>query len=276
MKLYLTPELLAHRRGRFLSSLLAVEPSPGAGLPKFGLVLMTGEQLQVSSELQTACSTWARQPECTLLLLPPYKEGPILSSLDWTVEFLSDHPAALGTNSVESIVAQEVMYRLQGMDGSGGGDSGEHGSDHRGHTRYWKAHSNSGLFAATMLPLWSISLLSHAHLVTEFLEELDRHTGKASVPVLKDDQSESVLHPQDLTVMVCCYGFEVATAESLMVRLHGYVVPLLNPKHFDLPESVTRLRQGGLLDEKGLTQAGLAFLQSSKYWAFAENLKGEV
>lgn len=266
MKLYLTPELLAHRRGRFLSSLLAIETSSAVELPESGFVLMTGQQLQESSELQTTCSTWARQPGCTLLLLPPYKEGPLLSALDWAVEFSPDHPIVLGGNSAESIVAQEVMYQLQGVQGG----------DHRGHTRYWKSHSSSGLFAATMLPLWSISLLNHAHLVTEFLEDLNRHTGKASVPVAKDDQSEIMLYPQDLTVMVCCYGFEVATAASLMDRLHGFAVPLLNLEHFDLPESIGRLQQGGLLNQQGLTQAGLAFLQTSKYWAFAENLKGEA
>lgn len=276
MKLYLTPELLAHRRGRFLSSLLAIEPSSAAGLPESGVVLMTGGQLQESSELQAACSAWARQPGCILLLLPPYKEGPILSALDWVVEFSSDHPVVLGAASAESIVAQEVMYQLQGADGSATAGCGVHVGGHRSYTRYWKAHSNSGLFAATLLPLWSISLLNHAHLVTEFLEDLNRHTGKSSVPVAEDDQSESVLHPQDLTVMVCCYGFEVATAATLMERLHDYAVPLLNLAHFDLPESINRLLQGGLLNQQGLTKAGLAFLQASKYWAFAENLKGEA
>ncbi|MBH3400075.1 hypothetical protein I5S60_10920 [Pseudomonas fluorescens] len=234
---------------------------------------MAGEQFQESSELQAAYSTWARQPGCTLLLLPPYKEGPILSALDWVVEFSTDHPVVLGADSAQNLVAQEVMYQLQGVDGSAGG--GMYG-DHRDHTRYWKAHSNSGLFAATMLPLWSISFLNHAHFVTEFLEDLNRHTGKASVPVVKDDQSENVFHPQDFTVMVCCYGFEVATAASLMDRLNRYAVPLLNLAHFDLPESINRLRQGGLLNQQGLTLAGLAFLQASKYWAFAENLKGEA
>ncbi|WP_221179282.1 hypothetical protein, partial [Pseudomonas frederiksbergensis] len=87
MKLYLTPELLAHRRCRFLTSLLAIETSSAVELPESGFVLMTGQQLQGSSELQTACATWARQPGCTLLLLPPYKEGPLLSALDWVVEF---------------------------------------------------------------------------------------------------------------------------------------------------------------------------------------------
>jgi hypothetical protein len=271
VKLYLTPELFGHRRGRFLVSLLAIQSSACAGLPDAGFVLMTGEQLQESGDLQDACVAWARQPGCTLLLLPPYKEGPILSFLDWAIEFSSDQPVALGLESVERIVAQEIIYRLQGEDGSNDAENGELGL-----TRFWKAHSNTGLIAATMLPLWSISLLNHADLVTAFLENLNRHTGKLSVPVDKEDHLQIVLHPQDLTVMVCCYGFDVATAARLLERLRTYTVPLLNLANFDLSESFTRLRQGGFLNDNGLTQQGLVCLQASNYWVFAEKLKGEA
>lgn len=273
MNLYLTPDLQAHRRGRFLASLLAIEPSSGAVLPVSGLVLLTGEQLQASPELQAECAAWARQPGCTLLVLPPYKEGTILPTLDWAIEF-SAHLVAALPGSVESIVAGELMYRLQGMDGSNA--TAAQPGDLACHTRYWKAHSNSGLIAATTLPLWSISLLNHGDKVMAFLADIYKHAGKASVPVAKDEPFADALHPQDVTVMVCCYGFDVATAASLMDRLHRYAVPLLNLASFDLPESVNRLQRGGLLDDQGLTEAGLAFLRASKYWSFAENLKGEA
>lgn len=273
MNLFLTPELLAHRRGRFLVSLLAITPSSEQGLPKAGFVLMTGEQLQTSQELQGECISWARQPECTLLLLPPYKEGPIFPALDWMIELSSSPLVNAQQASLENILSGELSYQLQGMDGACTtavpvGDLC--------HTRYWKAHSNSGLIAATTLPLWSISLLDHADKVRVFLAELDKHTGKASVAAPKNKPQEETLRPEDVTVLVCCYGFDLATVERLSERLRGYAVPLLNLASFDLPESFNRLRRGGLLGENGLTEAGLAFLQASKYWPFAENLKGEV
>ena len=112
--------------------------------------------------------------------------------------------------------------------------------------------------------------------MTDFLKDIVRHTGKLSVSYTKEDQSEIVLHPQDLTVMVCCYGFNVASAASLLEQLHAYAVPLLNITSFDLPESITSLTQNGFLNEQGLTQPGLEFLQASNYWVFAENLKGEA
>ena len=274
MNLFLTPELLAHRRGRFLVSLLAITPSSELAFPKAGFILMTGEQLQASPELQAECISWARQAGCALLLLPPYKEGPVLPMLDWVIELTSSPLVNAPQESLASILAGELSHWLQGMDGAC--ITAARVGDLACHTRYWKAHSNSGLIAATTLPLWSISLLDHADKVRAFLAELDKHTGKTSVATPKNEPQEETLRPQDITVLVCCYGFDLATAEKLSDRLRGYAVPLLNLASFDLPESFNRLRRGGLLEEKGLTEAGLAFLQASKYWPFAENLKGEA
>jgi hypothetical protein len=55
VKLYLTPELQAHRRGRFLASLLGISQTSELGLPKTGFVLMTGEALQASRDSGGMC-----------------------------------------------------------------------------------------------------------------------------------------------------------------------------------------------------------------------------
>jgi hypothetical protein len=274
VNLYLTPELQATRRGRFLASLLAISPSSEQAFPKTGFVLMTGEQLQASPELQFKVIAWGRQPCCTLLLLPPYKEGSIFPFLDWMIELTSQPMACATQASLETILAGELSHRLQGMDGDCITDSSM--DDLTCHTRYWKAHSNSGLIAVTTLPLWSISLLDHADKVMAFLAELDKHTGKSSVTIARVEPQTEPLHPEDITVLVCCYGFDLATADGLSDRLRGYAVPLLNLASFDLPESIRRLRCEGLIDDMGLTEMGLAFLRDSSYWPFAENLKGEA
>lgn len=273
MKRYLSPELQAHRRGRFLASLLTTESLPNRSLPEAGLVLMTGEQFQEAVDHQMEYVAWARQPGRILLLLPPYQEGRIVSTLDWVCEFASTQPVASDPTSVAHLTAQEVIYRLQGVDGSSDAESGQLWADHSSHTRYWKAHSNSGVIAATVLPLWSISLLDHASLVIVFLEALGRHSGKTSPTRPSADRPQERLQPEDITVMVCCYGFGIATAADLSNRLRTYTVPLLNLAQFDLPESFARLRLIGFLDDDGPTSKGLDHLQSSKYWAFAENLK---
>lgn len=273
MNIHLPTELSAHRRGRFLASLLGIEPTPGDELPCSGLLLMIGETFQAGGELQAARIAWARQPGCALLLLPPYQAGPILTSLDWVIDYESAPPAALASDSVAGIVGQEVMYRLQGRDGSVETTQGEQGI-RTSHTRYWKAHANSGLLAVTTLPLWSISLLNHAFLVRAFLDDIGRHVGKASSSPARPAPAETLLEPHDMTVMVCCYGFGVVSAASLSECLDSYEVPLLNLAEFDLPASIARLRERGFINDRAMTDAGLAYLSASKYWAFAENLKG--
>lgn len=272
MKLYLTPELQAHRRGRFLTSLLGISQSVEQGLPQTGFVLMTGELVQASPDLQQECAAWVRQPGCSLLLLPPYQEGSIFHFLDWVIELASSIPVA-EQPSLESILEGELSYRLHGMDGACAEDmpSGELAS----HTRYWKAHSNSGLLAATTLPLWSISLLDQAALVHDFLDKIERHCGLPSVSA-EETKPQDAIRAEDVTVLVCSYGFNVATAEGLLSRLKTYAVPLLNLDNFDLPGSIVRLRNAGLINDFGLTEQGLAYLMGSNYWAFAETLRKEA
>lgn len=257
-----------------MASLLTIVSRSESALPKTGFVLMTGEQFQMSPELQTECLSWARQPGCTLLLLPPYKEGAILPMLDWAIQFESFSMANRQPESLEGILVGELSHSLHGMDGTG--IAGSVSDDATCHTRYWKAHSNSGIIAATTLPLWSISLLDLADKVRAFLAEVEKQTGKPAVHTPKDEAQVDALHPQDVTVLVCCYGFTVVTAESLLARLQKYAVPLLNLASFDLPESIRRLRHMGMLDDRGITEGGLSFLRTSKYWSFAENLKGEA
>lgn len=274
MKLYLTPQLQTHRRGRFLASVLGLSPSSGQGLPHTGFVLMTGEQLQASQDLQDECAAWVRQPGCSLLLLPPYAEGRIVHFLDWAIELAASIPMTTEHASLERMLEGQLSYRLHGMDGACIEDMPP--GELTCHTRYWKAHSNSGLIAATTLPLWSISLLDQAARVNDFLATIARHCGLPSDTPEETKPQKEAIRPQDVTVLVCSYGFNVATPEALLSRLNTYGVPLLNLSNFDLPESMGRLRNAGLINEHGLTEQGLAHLMGSKYWPFAESLRKEA
>ncbi|WP_177198045.1 hypothetical protein [Nitrosomonas communis] len=254
--------------------MLGISQSPEHGLPQTGFVLMTGEQLQASRESQEECAAWVRQPGCSLLLLPPYQEGSIFHFLDWVVELAPSIAVAVKRALLMSMLEGELTYRLRGVNGACTEDMplGEPTC----HTRYWKGHSNSGLIAATTLPLWSISLLDQAALVHDFLAKIERHCGLPSVTTEETKPQEDAIRPEDVTVLVCSYGFNVATAEGLLSRLKTYAVPLLNLANFDLPESMVRLRNAGLINDNGLTEQGLAHLMGCKYWAFAENLRNEA
>lgn len=274
MKLYLSPELQAHRRGRFLASLLEISQSSELGLPNTGLILMTGEALQASEQSQKEIKTWARQPGCSLLLLPPYREGSVFDFLDWRVEVATTSSGDASQVRLVNILAGELAYKLHGVDGACAENTAS--GDPICHTRYWKAHSNSGLLAATILPLWSISLLDQTALVRSFLASIESQCGLPSTSVNEiEHQKSDVVRPEDITVLVCCYGFNVVTAEDLMNELNTYAVPFLNLANFDLTESVIRLRNAGIIDDTGTTEKGLVYLMESKYWAFAESLRNE-
>lgn len=274
MKHYLTPELQAHRRGRFLASLLGISQTSELGLPTTGFVLMTGEALQASRETQEECAAWVRQPGCSLLLLPPYQEGSIFHFLDWVIELVPSNSLDAKQASLASMLAGELTYNLRGMDGACTADTPP--GELTCNTRYWKAHSNSGLLAATTLPLWSISLLDQAALVHDFLANIESHCGHSVNAREIKHQENDAIRPEDVTVLVCSYGFNVATAEGLLRRLKTYAVPLLNLASFDLPDSMVRLRNAGLISDNGLTEQGLAHLMGCKYWAFAESLRNEA
>ena len=276
MKLFLSPDLHAHRRGRFLSSILDVEPLPEGRLPDNGFLLMGGEPFQDAGDQQQDYLAWARQPGRALLLLPPYKEGRLFTALDWEIGFASGQQMAADPDSLAHVVEQEVMFRLEGNDGSSDKAAGHLWADHSSHTRYWKAYANSGLVAATTLPLWSISLMNHANLVLAFLGWLNGQTGKVSAAksTTVERDIKPVLMPQDNTIMVCCYGLAVTSAVQMSEAIRQCATPFLNVAEFNLPESFNRLKAQGFLGETGLTAEGLAYLQASNYWAFAEHLKG--
>ena len=259
-----------------MGSLLGISSSPDQALPKAGFVLMSGEHLQASPDRQAECLAWARQPGCSLLLLPPYKEGSIVSALDWVIELSSQPPAQVpfAPDSLAGLLAAELSHRLHGMDGASIPDAPLSGQ--ACHSRYWKTHSNSGLIAATILPLWSISLLDHADKVRTFLTELAQYSGRPYASITGDEPPGEALKPQDMTVLVCCHAFDRTTAEGLSHALQRYPVPLLNLASLDLPGSIDRLRRAGWIDDKTLTASGLAYLQASKFWSFAVYLKDEA
>jgi hypothetical protein len=273
VKFFLSSDLYGHRRGRFLASILNVEEWSQDSRPASGFVLVCGEAFQQAVDKEESYLSWARQPGCCLLLLPPFKVGPLIDGLDWSISFSSTSQSVSDAHSLADVVAQEVMYQLNGSDGSSESSAGHYWNDHSSHTRYWKAHTNSGLVAATVLPLWSISLMDHAVQVLSFLTWLSRQTGKVS-SVKVADEVKPALVPEDNTVLVCCYGMKVFSVAALSETLNKNAVPLLDLNRFDLPASFERLRSLGYLDNHTLTNAGLAYLQSSPYWAFAEHLKG--
>ncbi|MBE0588105.1 MAG: hypothetical protein IH617_08675, partial [Hydrogenophaga sp.] len=139
---------------------------------------------------------------------------------------------------------------------------------------YWKAHANSGIFAATCLPLGSISLLGEEVALRSWLGALHQHVGRAADR--PPDQPVEIAAPpsgEQMAVMVCCYAYGVTKADALRAALSAQVVPIMTLAGFDLEALFIEIRANGWLDDAGLSVSGLTLLQDGRYWRYAEELR---
>ncbi|MGH2248828.1 hypothetical protein ACQ1Y8_15640, partial [Enterococcus faecalis] len=70
-------------------------------------------------------------------------------------------------------------------------------------TRYVRKHSNSGLFAVTTLPLWSLNLLDHTEVLVDWLNWFVDHAG-VTTPVAEEKAELAAYLPDkyDLVVLL--------------------------------------------------------------------------
>ena len=279
MKISLSRELQAHRHGRFLTSLLGLDPRGVKAELGFdaapGLLLMTGAEFAAAIEAKPGWMVWARQAGNALLLLPPFDLGAVYNCLDWDVRFLAEAPLSIDAGDLTKRLAPETSYCICGLDGASDRELGHLWQDGTVNTRYWKSHSNSGLVAATTLPLWSISLMGSGELVHAWLFALCQHAGKAMPAVA----SSTLIHEfapskGEWAVMVCCFAYQVSNLETLRQVLRAQAVQTMRVEGFDLVQVFNSLSTHGLLAEKGLSDKGLDLLVNGPYWCYAEQLKG--
>ena len=277
MMVFLDSRLAGHRRGRFLAAALHAQGF-GDTLPEGGVLLMIGRDLQASGDAdRDALTAWCAAPGRTLLLLPPYDEGPVLASLDWTIGF-RDAVAQPEGRRVPDLLAQETTYLLHGRDGDCDREAGHQWSDYSVNTRFSKAHSGSGVLAATCLPLWSITLLNEVAALDHWLRALHRHAGLAvehrgAAAVVA---GPAPLMPEALGVMVCLCGWQTGDPDVIFSALKAQPVPMFQLNRERVAELLPKLRAGGYLDEQGLSAAGVAALRASPYWGFAVRLREEL
>jgi hypothetical protein len=276
LNLLLSNGLQAHRRGRFLGTLLGLATGDVQPARANGMVLMTGEEIQVLPSNQAAWLQWARQPGHALVLLPPFIAGPVVDGLDWTVTLLPDPPAAVAGARLSELIAAEVSFQLSGVDGDSDGSQEHLWSGGRPSTRFWKAHSNSGLVAATTLPIWSITLMDSAPLVQDWLSALFSHVGQPAPDAPEERNSVATPTPQDFAVMVCCHAYGVGSPNALANALQRQPVQVMSLRGFDVPGIFGRLRAMALVEDHGLSTKGLELLRQSAFWGYAAQLKGGV
>lgn len=275
MKLYLDSALANHRHGRFFVSQLDAVPADER--PNTGLLLMHGKSFQELSEAeQETWWQWACQPGCALLLVPPFVSGAVCGRLDWQIT-LRESPASSNDGAIPRLVGAEVNLDLTGTDGEFDRVCGHQWADYSINTRYFKQHHGTGVFAATCLPLWSISLLDHAQETVEWLESLLALAGTAVADDSTSTEAANIeLEPTDYTLMVCIQAWGVHTAEEVSEALVQKAASLFSISESDIVKGMARLSLLGLVNESGLTAVGQEFLDESPYAVYAERLKEEV
>ncbi len=294
---YLQPSLANHRRGRLLGRLLDAKELE-EHLPDSGVILAIGQDFQnMESAEQSRLKAWCQLSGRTLLLLPPYREGEISSDIDWTLDYNST-PSANDPSALAGILCEEVTQAITGSDGSFDSTADYQWQDSTPNCRYLKSHSGTGVFAATTLPLWSISLMGKAEQLSSWLNVLHAHAGVAlntdKSAAIKDSAIKEIavpsLEPVDYTTMVCIYGWRCSEKNEFLKKVFSSEgVALISIDLSLLEESINRLQKNGCLvtahilsetssesvpkkEPLSLSEQGLNKLKASPYWGYAEGL----
>ena len=169
MPVHLHGVLAAHRRGQVLQEALAA--TPGGGLPLGrALVLLFADDFQASEpDEQSRLIEWTRSPGHLLLLVPPFATAPAHRPVAWRAERLAKAPR--GGEGIAKVLSREVAYRLTG-DLQTPSVPGATWSDLSVNVGTYRLHPAAGLFAATCLPIWSLSVLEVPHELETWLSGL--------------------------------------------------------------------------------------------------------
>lgn len=269
MDLFITHELAATRKGRFLIGMLDCTSFSPNKLPDQGLIFLTGDELVQLARRKEVIS-WGQQAGRVLLIGPPFPQGPLFADLDidWKIVLSTTRHSAQAGDLAE-IIQDEIKYELVGISG----ESLAHHvwTDGTLHSRYYQKHTNSGIIAVTCLPLWSLSLMDHAHQVREWIGWFGDQTGTAENTPGPEEQ-KAHLSPEDLNLLLCAYGLNTGQLQTVIAenqRLHLFNLARLNAEA-RWPE----LYRKGLMTAQGLTQQGLDALQKSAFWPYAKYLRG--
>ena len=277
MTIYLSMPLSANRKGRFLQSIIGAQPLGEdwrIGSPKEGLLLVQGHELANLADLQHLYD-WSMQSGCAALVIEPTSKLHNLWSsssigLDWQ---LVPVVSAEQCDGLAGLVASETTLHVDGFTGSA--DLHLHHVGDKVHTRYVRKHSNSGLFAVTTLPLWSLNLLDQGDCLVEWLSWFINHAGVVTKQH-ETTQANGSFEPdqQDMVVLLLRYAGQGLTLQALAE--HAAVKILFDVESLNIEQRGVTLEQHGYIKGNTLTKQGQDCLESSGYFAYAELLTEQI
>jgi hypothetical protein len=260
-------KLAAHPRGKRLHQML--ESSVGEALPEGdGVVLAMGSDYQNRSLAeQRTWLEWAARPGRTLLLLPPFRTGVRHEPNDWEIMPLESPPKfASSENAVLRLTAGETSAAIKrgllppASPAIGTGSSPQLNGLHR-------RHPDSGLFAVTTIPIWSLALADSPIAVKEWLAAWLSMSGQ---PVAVEAKSAGTgFEPTQLhfALLLHLLSGEYSSRQAALEALAWSEVFDLSDN--DAPRLLGELENAGLAVNGSATSTGKQALLDSPYREYA-------
>lgn len=274
MTIYISAKLGSNRKGRFLHSIVQAQPLTSdwqSNPPQQGLLLVQGDELNQVEDWRTLYH-WSMQTGCAALVVDPLTsktdcwQAPELE-IDW---HLAAAPNIIDANTdgLTKLLADEITQKIVGFSGSS--NATLHQIADVVHTRYIRKHSNSGLFAMTTLPLWSLNLLDHSDILLDWLNWLITHSGDTTPSIVEVNKADFIPDKKDEVVLLLIYAIPGLTAKEICQ--HQTVKMLFDTSTLAIDQRWLDLYQYGFISENRLTEKGNTILINSDYWAYAELL----
>lgn len=270
--LYLFGALAAHRRGIVISDYLSVKLlDTDAELPVSGLLMMFGQEWQsFSQDQQKKLIAWIKNSGRTILLIPPFNVGLLTYDNGWQVCNTSGEKATTITGVAQSL-ADETRVQFEAISHQFSREYAHNWNDDSLNTLYYKSHSSAGVFAATALPLWSLTCLDIPELIQSWLTGLSNIAGQAKEISQITDAPKLILNENHLALLCCAYGHTFRDSNSLVARVMRLGIFRLLIDELDL--AVIDLIEEKLFVSGELTDKGLVAVMTSPYKLYAEELK---
>lgn len=272
--IFLSEYLSGVSNGRILNRLIKPEIA-GPTLPISGLLLISAKELHTDNI--NVYVDWSQQAGCALLILEPHEPFMELCKqttlgLDWTLAY-HEHTLCVHKAFDFQIIYSEILQSLSGYDGSY--EQMKHHIGDLVHTRYIRKHSNSGVFAITTLPLWSVSLIDESNQVKAWLNWFLDHCGKKSIEAHAPEFIESyTLNKLDYTVLLLVHLLPQYSAGEIGKKVETLGVFDLN--QLDLLNRYEILEKEKFITSKNLTLKGGTALKDSYIWNYAEPLAQQL
>lgn len=272
--IFLSEYLSGVSKGRILKRLIKPEIA-GQVLPESGLLLVSAKELNIDNI--NFYVDWSQQAGCALLILEPHEQLMELCKqtnleLDWILEY-SEHTICEHDAFDFQILQSEILQSFRGYSGSY--EPVKHHIGDLVHTRYIRRHSNSGVFAVTTLPLWSVNLLDAANQVKAWLNWFLDHCGtKSNGAHVVEVVNTYKLNQLDYTVLLLVHLLPEYSCGHIKEKIEHLGIFDLN--QLDLLNRYGILENEKFIANKNLTQKGITALQDSYIWNYAEPLAQQL